>query len=317
MRILLTAAALLLWAPPLFAQDAGTHAAPEPTDKPFLWMVESTPPSFLYGTIHLPDQRVLALPAVVREAFRASDALYTEIPMNEETMAKAVTAFQLPEGGSLKAILPEDLYARTDAYFQARGIPLAALDGMSPMLVAIQLMTLDYLHVMQTTPALDMMLYAQAGQAGKELGAIETIDEQIATFTSLSMEEQVELLDSTLEFMETADGTSVTEALILQYLEGSGPDLMELMHSYMEEGNPVHDRFHKVLFEERNGRMTDRIAATLTDNPDRMHFIAVGAGHFFGDTGILKGLKERGVKVTRLMAGDVEKVEAAAGAVLN
>ena len=29
------------------------------TDNPFLWVISKTPPSFLYGTIHLPDDRVL------------------------------------------------------------------------------------------------------------------------------------------------------------------------------------------------------------------------------------------------------------------
>jgi len=47
---------------------ATVHAqapAIQPTQNPLLWRIEGTVPSYLYGTIHIPDQRVLAVPDVV------------------------------------------------------------------------------------------------------------------------------------------------------------------------------------------------------------------------------------------------------------
>ena len=36
---------------------------------PFLWLVEGRTPLYLFGTIHVPDDRVLALPPSVMKAF--------------------------------------------------------------------------------------------------------------------------------------------------------------------------------------------------------------------------------------------------------
>ena len=50
--------------------------------KPFLWRIEAEPPSYLFGTVHVPDARVTTLPVIVRRSFRASDVLVTEIPLD-------------------------------------------------------------------------------------------------------------------------------------------------------------------------------------------------------------------------------------------
>ncbi|NNE42719.1 MAG: TraB/GumN family protein, partial [Gemmatimonadetes bacterium] len=110
---------------------------PTPTDKPFLWMVDTTPPAFLYGTIHLPDRRVLAEPAMVTAAFDAAEALYTEIPMDREAMAGAMVAFQLTEGQTLTGLLSEELSERADAYLKERGLALAMLNQMTPIAVSV------------------------------------------------------------------------------------------------------------------------------------------------------------------------------------
>ena len=49
--------------------------------KPFLWKVElpgAKTPSYLFGTIHLPDKRVITLPKVVDKAVERCDALYCD-----------------------------------------------------------------------------------------------------------------------------------------------------------------------------------------------------------------------------------------------
>ena len=55
---------------------AGTVNARElpAIERPLLWMIRSSPPSWLFGTIHLPDERLNTLPAVVEKAFEQSAA---------------------------------------------------------------------------------------------------------------------------------------------------------------------------------------------------------------------------------------------------
>ncbi len=282
---------------------------PEPTRNPFLWMIETTPPSFLYGTIHLPDDRVLALPEVVNMAFGMSDAVYTEIPMDPATTMKAATAFMMPDGKTLSSVLPKDLYTRTDAYLQERGLGLAMLDAFNPLAIGVQLVVLDYLTELSSgKQALDAVLYARAGEEGKRQGSIETIDEQIELFTGFTMDEQIEMLQTTIDYLEEAE-TSVTSQLVDAYYSGDGKKLMDLMWSYMDPSVGANQKFVEKGLVERNHRMAERIDKLLKEHDGQSHFIAVGTAHYFEDHGILALMKERGYKIKRLKGSDAKKLE--------
>jgi len=58
-------------------------------------------PSYLFGTIHLPDERVTTMPAAVDAVVDAVDALFTEIP-EELDSAVAHAARRLAPAGSAK-----------------------------------------------------------------------------------------------------------------------------------------------------------------------------------------------------------------------
>src|SRR5436190_24102584 len=83
-----------------------------PVEKPFLWRIEGAVPSYLYGTVHVPDQRVLDLPDVVKKAFDASEIIYTEIPLDAATQAATVSRLMLPADQDLRKLAGEDLFNR-------------------------------------------------------------------------------------------------------------------------------------------------------------------------------------------------------------
>src|SRR3989442_3498488 len=66
------------------------------TDKPFLWRIEGPVPSYLYGTVHVPDPRVLELPEDVRRALQAFDVFIAAIPLDAATQARMMSHIQLP-----------------------------------------------------------------------------------------------------------------------------------------------------------------------------------------------------------------------------
>src|SRR5262245_62311398 len=82
------------------------------TEKPFLWRIDGPVPSYLYGTVHVPDPRVLELPEVVRRALDASDVFDAEIPLDTATQASLMTKVMLPSGQDLRKIVGEDVFAR-------------------------------------------------------------------------------------------------------------------------------------------------------------------------------------------------------------
>ena len=109
------------------------QSAPRPVERPFLWQLELSPPSYLYGTVHVPDERVLALPDAVRSALRRTDVLYTEVPMDRATRRRAERAALLGAGETLQTVLPGPLYDRTAKYVRSKGIPIQLNPASSTM----------------------------------------------------------------------------------------------------------------------------------------------------------------------------------------
>jgi len=63
------------------------------------------------------------------------------------------------------------------------------------------------------------------------------------------------------------------------------------------EAKRLHETFSRRLLNERNVRMATRMQARLKEGGA---FVAVGALHLHGDTGVLAELERRGWRVTRV-----------------
>ena len=80
----------------------------------FLWRVESTPPSYFFGTIHVPYTRVWdAIPNNAKQAFAASKRVFFELDLTKPHVISSLSACQLlPNNRHLSQEIPSDLYAR-------------------------------------------------------------------------------------------------------------------------------------------------------------------------------------------------------------
>lgn len=281
-----------------------------PTEAPFLWMIEGDTPTFLFGTVHLPDERVLALPGVVEAAFDVSDALYTEIDMSPATMMATVSGMQLPEGTTLHDVLPPALIERSEKYLASRGLSLMLFARFKPTFFAAQLALLDELEALATQQPLDAVLASRSASEGKETRALETIDEQLAVFDAFDDEEAARMLEMTLDYLEEleADDRSPTDELVELYLAGDEEKLADKMYEYFDPDDTFTETFIEVAVVDRNRRMAERIEEWMSKEPERVHFFAVGALHFPMDDGLLARLRARGHEITRLTPADEVRV---------
>jgi uncharacterized protein YbaP (TraB family) len=294
------------------AADSGPESAPAEPKGPFLWRVEGQTPTYLFGTIHVPDDRVLALAPSVLKAFNESAAVYTEIPMDSATQMGVMGKVMLPEGTQLSEVIGQPLYDRMTAAAEktlgAEHAGLGAMLGplfqrMKPWAAMSQLSLLEFLpELMAGKQPLDAMLYARAQAEGKKVGALETPDEQIAVFESFSLEEQTRMLELTLEEIERVKpgGRTQTQELIDAYLSGDMAVVSNVMEEAMAGDRALMARFQDIAITRRNNLMTERIQALRRDQPSTVLFVAVGTAHYAGSTGIVAQLQKAGVKVTRV-----------------
>lgn len=281
-----------------------SYLAAEAIEKPFLWKIknESTI-SYLFGTIHLPDARVTTLHSSVEQAFNDSEYVYTEIPLGTSDLMAQVSYLMLEGDQTLADIVEPELLQRANTL--VKGInPVLTIDPFLKFKVWALATSLPLLEQQLNNPGalpLDAQLYQRAGNEGKGTGGVETIQEQLSYFDKLSQDEEIKMLRDTIEFMEQADSQdqSLAEEFIQYYMQGDVDAFGALMVKYVQE-DEFSKVFMKKILHDRNIIMADRIYAKLKKNPERSYFFAVGAGHYWGDTGVQKLLKDKGLIISRI-----------------
>jgi uncharacterized protein len=278
---------------------AEPRPAPRPTPRPLLWKIAGSPASYLYGTIHVPDARVVTWPAAVQRALEASAAVYTELPLDAPTQMRAIQAMALPAGKTLAQVLPDELYQRTERFLQARGLPIAPFQRQKVWMLAAVLPLLDHLGKGE---ALDQQIYDWAARSGKRTGGLETIDVQVAAMESAGPAGERALLASTLDYLEAAAAAKrdPTAELIDVYLGGDEERIALIAYAYVDRQDAVLGKLLDALIDRRNDGMTARIAELLAADPKSAHFFAVGALHYPGPRGLLAQLRSRGMEITRV-----------------
>ncbi len=282
----------------------GSHLAADAIEKPFLWKIEGEgTTSYLFGTIHLPDARVTALHSSVEQAFKDSEYVYTEIPLDTSDLIAQVNYLMLEGDQTLVDIIEPELLQRANNLVKDIN-PILTINPFLKFKVWALATSLPLLEQQLNNPGvlpLDAQLYQRAGSEGKGTGGIETIQEQLGYFDNLSQDEEIKMLRDTIEFMETtaSQDQSLAEEFIQYYLQGDVNAFGALMVKYVKE-DEFSKGFMKKILHDRNIIMADRIHAKLKKNPDRKYFFAVGAGHYWGDTGIQKLLKDKGLSVSSI-----------------
>lgn len=303
------------------ASGQAASAAPAPSEapsaaasprrawtRPFLYrVVDPRAPagakaSYLFGTIHLPDERLDVFPPPLADALASADAVYTEIPMDPGTQLTMTPKLLLPNGQTLHAVAPRDLCEKVEGLFAERMLPFAPFSTMKPWVIATQLVLLDKLMVLAVKKPLDMVIYSNATRAGKQVFGLETVDEQLAVFDGLSQAEQVEMLRATVQLLEKQkkEGRDATEELLAPYVAGDDAKLRDAITAGFDPKDKLSAKLLKRLFTERNERMAQRAAARMKGAPDKAHFFAVGAGHVVGDDGVVSRLAKMGYTVARV-----------------
>jgi len=288
------------------APDAGPDAPASTREwaRPFLWRIEGTPPSYLFGTVHLPDARLEPLLPSVQRALDASEVVLAELPMDAATRSELASRSLLPAGRSLKSEIPADLYARVQTLLRARHIPPAAVARVRVWALALQITLLDHLAALVTMKPLDLRLYEAAHDAGKSVGGLETVDEQMKVFDGLSRAEQAALLRKTLDDADEYKkrGIDPIEDLLKLYLAGDEAKTRDAFATMFDPSKSLDALLQKRVLDDRNKVMTDRVQARIEATPRRAHFVAVGAAHLLGDDSVVAALAKRGYKLTRLGA---------------
>ena len=284
------------------------EAAGVANGKGVLWRIgkDGAAPSWLFGTMHMADPRVVALGAEARAAFDAAATVVIETTevLDPAKMMAAIAAdpelTMFTDGTTLMSLVPEDERAAVVAALERRGIPPASVARMKPWMISamVALPACELARKAAGAPVLDARLAADGEAAGKALGGLETVAEQLGAMASLPLDFHIQGLVDTLKLGEALD--DVIETMIGLYLQEETGMFWPFFHAALPGGEGGADAgggfaaFEEAMVTARNRTMATRAVPFIEAGGA---FIAVGALHLPGDEGLIALLREKGYRV--------------------
>ena len=267
--------------------------------EPAMWRVtDEDSEIWLLGTFHiLPpdlDWRSDALARVID----AAETIYFEAEVDtpdaqQRTVKTLMTEGFLPAGGTLSALLDEADAAKLKSAATEVGLPFDAIDTMRPW-QAFLAMTVQYIVAKGFDPGsgVETVLLKEARLRGRDLKFFESVDEQLALFTSLDRETELNLLKFTLREWDQQE--TQLNALLDAWSRGDVDAIDAMMNASMLEDAPA---VYDALIVRRNEAWVKEISKLLEGRGKTL--IAVGAGHLVGDQSVPALLAAQGASVER------------------
>jgi len=265
-------------------------------ERGLLWQVrrKGTPPSHVYGTIHVADPRLDALPAPVQAAFAGAASLMLEFVSDDYVNERFLEAAMFPDRQTLEEAIGREDFERAFAQLKPIGLSREFVNKLKPWGVLLNLR--DPRAADGVTP--DARLAAQARARRMPVFRIEGVEEQIFTFDELPMEAQVALLKHSLahrdELLELGDRT------LEAYLAGDLGAIWRLRERFIARYPDVaayQQALTKRVIHDRSVVMAFRVQRELRRG---RAFVALGALHLYGEKGVPALLEADGWRARRL-----------------
>lgn len=287
--------------PALFAR-LRAEADAVPNGKGILWKIEKDgkPASFLLGTMHVTDPRVLAMPEAARAAYAGAGTVVVESDeiADEKKAGAAILArpdlTMFTDGKSITDFLDEKDREKLAEGLKGRGLSLVAVARMKPWMIAsfVALPACEIARKNAGAAFLDQRLAKDALAEGKTLKGLETLLEQISALDSLPVEPQVHGLVQTVALGDKLE--DVIETMSQLYLAGDTGMIMPMMRAASPETDEdarAYADFEQRIIIDRNHVMAARAAPILEGGNA---FMAVGALHLPGPEGVVELLRREG-----------------------
>lgn len=288
-----------------------TEAGAIPNGRGIFWKVEKDglQPSYLLGTMHLTDPRVLEMPKGASAAFAGASTIMIESDeiLDEKKAAIALLAkpdlTMFTDGTTISKLLDAGERAKLEAGLKGKGISLGLVEKMKPWMIAslVSMPACELSRKAQGLSFLDKKIAEDAVANGKQLKGLETMSEQLEAIAELPVKFHLRALIDTLDLGTRID--DITATMIDLYAKGEIGMIVPMLNAVTEakEGDMSdYASFEQRIVIDRNHVMAERSTPEFTKGGA---FMAVGALHLPGKEGVIALLQQQGFTVTPVDPG--------------
>jgi uncharacterized protein YbaP (TraB family) len=273
-----------------------------------LWRIEKPglAPSYLFGTIHSTDESAVEIARRAAQSINGAKVVATELGGPIDVIEKAnITAATLASALDRDhdtfegAIAPEDR-EKIEKLVTTLGYPAAFAHHLKLWFLAILtgLPKCEAERESLNLPEVDQFLAETARDLGIKVIGLETTAEQLAAIASLRPQVAATLL--TLSARDPALNDDLYATTLRLYRESRPAEIVPIADAVgglSEAERAAQDEFMRALLQNRNEIMADRTTPLLASGGA---FIAVGALHLAGKTGLVEQFRADGYTVTKV-----------------
>lgn len=258
--------------------------------KSLLWKISGNgiqKPSYLFGTIHIICKDDYIWTNAMSKSLKQCDEICMEMDMDDPNiLTKIAYAMVETNGKKLEEYFSTSDYKLVEKYFRdSLSINIEMFATMKPIVLQTLLTTTSFSCDSSVSYEVKLSEYAKANKV--EVSGLETPEEQIKLL------EQIPVDSIILDLVATAKGVknddTIYKAMIDAYIHQDLPQLYELILKAKEEGDNMN-----VFLDERNQKWIDRMTEHMEQ---KSVFFAVGAGHLWGENGLINLLRQNGYTV--------------------
>ena len=281
---------ILILVVPVFsnAQPGAAHLKTNADDNTLLWEVSGnglTKPSYLFGTFHLLCRDDIRFSDALKQGVQNAAEVYLELDMDDpSTLFGGLMLMNMKGNRKLKDLYTEVEYKRVVDYFRdSLQAPVNLFQSMKPFF----LVALLYPKMMPcpSVSSVEDEVMKLAKQNGKEIKGLETMAFQASVFDSIPYEEQAAELLRSIDSMVLSK--KYFDSMITAYKEQRMGELESLMKN--EEFGMESNQ--DILLDNRNRNWVGQLKTIMKQ---AAVFVAVGAGHLPGKTGLIALLRKEG-----------------------
>jgi uncharacterized protein YbaP (TraB family) len=267
-----------------------------------LWSIVkpgSTDTSYLFGSIHISDERVFNVNKHFGRVFDKSKTVALELHFDSINPFTLLNHVMMEKGLTLQKVMPEEKYAVVKSYFEdSLKSPMQFIERFQPIYTSTLIQTEG-----KSTPgkSLDETIFNRAKEQNKYVVGLEKAEEQMSAFSALPYKIQAEMLYQTvLDLMKNLGKDDSMEKLITMYANQDLEGITAYINNFDYEDNNIIAPYIEVLTEklliERNYRMLERSIPLLKNTT----LIVVGAAHLPGNKGLIELFQSKGYDVKPL-----------------
>ena len=243
--------------------------------------------SFLVATMHVRDDRAFCHMPQVTESMQEVDRFFSEVDLDKLKTEVDPSVFLNSEGKCISDQWSKAKWNRKSRLLSnTLDLDLSSFDRISPILL-INEISIRLLNSDQPEP-LDLRLWREARSRALQLGGLETIDEQAGTMEHLDWDSQIRMLNGALSNLKRFRRKTIK--LVEDFRKGK-------IKSLYKSSRRDLGKMKRIMIDDRNRRMAERF---IRNHQEARIMAAVGAGHFSGNSGLLRLLKQSGFTIKAL-----------------